>query len=181
MKLTTGRAAVGVASEAIEAFGGAGYVEDTGLPVLLRDAQVLSIWEGTTNVLSLDALRTALKDEGAFASLKAEVERCALEARDDRLSRASLAAREAAAHAEDWLAANAGKAPAVLEAGGRRFAMTLGRALSLALLVRHAQWSLEAERDGRAAASARRFALSGIDLVRDDADPADALALMSDL
>ncbi|HEY1014970.1 MAG TPA: acyl-CoA dehydrogenase family protein, partial [Herpetosiphonaceae bacterium] len=50
-KLTTARQAVMVASEVLEAFGGAGYVEDTGLPVLLRDSQVLSIWEGTTNVL----------------------------------------------------------------------------------------------------------------------------------
>ena len=55
-KLTTARQAVAGASETLEAFGGAGYVEDTGLPELLRDAQVLSIWEGTTNVLALDAL-----------------------------------------------------------------------------------------------------------------------------
>ncbi len=57
-KLTTARQAVAVTSECLEAFGGAGYLEDTGLPVLLRDAQVLTIWEGTTNVLSLDVLRT---------------------------------------------------------------------------------------------------------------------------
>src|SRR5262249_38788780 len=56
-KLVTGKQAVAHASEVLEAFGGAGYVEDTGLPVLLRDAQVLPIWEGTTNVLSLDLLR----------------------------------------------------------------------------------------------------------------------------
>jgi alkylation response protein AidB-like acyl-CoA dehydrogenase len=49
MKLTTGKQVVAVVSEALEAFGGAGYVEDTGLPMLLRDAQVLPIWEGTTN------------------------------------------------------------------------------------------------------------------------------------
>ncbi len=41
----------------VEAFGGAGYVEDTGLPRLLRDAQVLPLWEGTTNVLALDLQR----------------------------------------------------------------------------------------------------------------------------
>ncbi len=55
-KLVTGKQAVTVVSEVIESFGGAGYVEDTGLPQLLRDTQVLPIWEGTTNVLSLDAL-----------------------------------------------------------------------------------------------------------------------------
>ena len=57
VKLTTAKQSVAVCSEALECFGGAGYVEDTGLPALLRDAQVFSIWEGTTNVLSLDALR----------------------------------------------------------------------------------------------------------------------------
>src|SRR6185503_7874033 len=55
-KLLTAKQAVAVVSECIEAFGGAGYVEDTGLPALLRDTHVLPIWEGTTNVLALDAL-----------------------------------------------------------------------------------------------------------------------------
>src|SRR5438874_5289599 len=62
-KLYTAKQAVGVVSEAIECFGGQGYMEDTGLPRLLRDAQVLPIWEGTTNVLSLDALRVLHKPE----------------------------------------------------------------------------------------------------------------------
>src|SRR6185295_6593910 len=63
MKLTTGKQAVMVASEVLESFGGAGYVEDTGLPVLLRDSQVLPIWEGTTNVLALDTLRALTTDD----------------------------------------------------------------------------------------------------------------------
>ncbi len=69
-KLTTGKQAVAVTSEALEAFGGAGYIEDTGLPALLRDAQVLPIWEGTTNVLSLDVLRAEAKDQAYSAVLK---------------------------------------------------------------------------------------------------------------
>jgi alkylation response protein AidB-like acyl-CoA dehydrogenase len=44
-KLTTAKQAVAVASM-IESFGSAGHVEDSGLPLLLRDAQVLPIWEG---------------------------------------------------------------------------------------------------------------------------------------
>ena len=59
--------------EALEAFGGAGYVEDTGLPRLLRDAQVLAIWEGTTNVLALDVLR-AIEREDALTPHLADVE-----------------------------------------------------------------------------------------------------------
>ncbi len=63
-KLYTGKQVVAVTSEALEAFGGAGYIEDTGLPRLLRDAQVLPIWEGTTNVLSLDLLRAMATGNG---------------------------------------------------------------------------------------------------------------------
>ncbi|TNN43269.1 Acyl-CoA dehydrogenase family member 11 [Liparis tanakae] len=63
-KLYTGKQAVAVVSEGLESFGGQGYMEDTGLPALLRDAQVLSIWEGTTNVLSLDVLRCVARSSG---------------------------------------------------------------------------------------------------------------------
>jgi hypothetical protein len=73
-KLTLGKQAVAVASEALECFGGAGYIEDTGLPRLLRDAQVLSIWEGTTNVLSLDLLR-AEGSKGSFSAVLADLTR----------------------------------------------------------------------------------------------------------
>lgn len=65
IKLYTAKQAISVVSEALEAFGGAGYIEDTGLPRLLRDAQVLAIWEGTTNILSLDVLRAINKENAA--------------------------------------------------------------------------------------------------------------------
>ena len=51
-------------SEGVESFGGAGYLEDTDIPRLLRDAQVGSIWEGTTNVLALDVYRAIGKSQG---------------------------------------------------------------------------------------------------------------------
>lgn len=63
LKLYTAKKAINISSEVVEMFGGAGYVEDTGLPRLLRDAQVFSIWEGTTNVLSLDMLRSFEKEQ----------------------------------------------------------------------------------------------------------------------
>ncbi|XP_013777963.2 acyl-CoA dehydrogenase family member 11-like isoform X2 [Limulus polyphemus] len=58
LKLFTAKQAVAVVSEGLEAFGGQGYMENTGLPGILRDVQVLPIWEGTTNILSLDVLRS---------------------------------------------------------------------------------------------------------------------------
>ena len=71
-KLYTGKASMQITSEAMECVGGAGYIEDTGLPALLRGAQVFSIWEGTTNVLSLDVIR-AIEKEGAFQPFVAGV------------------------------------------------------------------------------------------------------------
>ena len=66
VKLYTGKKVMQVVSEVVEIFGGAGYIEDTGIPTLLRDAQVFSIWEGTTNVLSLDFLRAAEKEKAIW-------------------------------------------------------------------------------------------------------------------
>lgn len=67
IKLYTAKKSILIASEALEAFGGAGYIEDTGLPRLLRDAQVFSIWEGTTNVLAMDFMRVCEKEDGVAA------------------------------------------------------------------------------------------------------------------
>ncbi len=167
MKLTTGKQAVGCASEMCEAFGGFGYMEDTGIPRIVRDAQVLSIWEGTTNVLSLDTLRALGRQAERFGAFEEEVRAAATSANDAALAAAGKKALEAVAHARGWLLEAFGKGPDALEAGARRFAMTLGRALALALLVRHAQWSIDHERDGRARASALRFARNGVDRVGD--------------
>ncbi len=68
-KSYSAKAAINVSSEVVEGFGGAGYCEDVGIAWLLRDSQVLSIWEGTTNVLSLDALRAIEKDDALKAYL----------------------------------------------------------------------------------------------------------------
>jgi putative acyl-CoA dehydrogenase len=69
-KLFTAKQAIQYASEHIEMFGGIGYLEDSGIPSMLRDAQVLSIWEGTTNVLSLDMLRAVEKENGLTAFIE---------------------------------------------------------------------------------------------------------------
>ncbi|MDB4951556.1 MAG: Acyl-CoA dehydrogenase domain protein [Gemmatimonadetes bacterium] len=176
-KLTTARQSVAVASEAIEAFGGSGYVEDTGLPALLRDSQVLSIWEGTTNVLSLDVLR-ALGPSG-IEPLQREVRRCLASVCEPSLAAPARAVESALEHADAWLArATTADRPA-LEADARRFALTLGRAVEVALLCAHAQWSLDAEHDGRAAAATRRLAADGIDLIV-HVDRADSAALARD-
>ena len=166
-KLTTAKQAVALASEALESFGGAGYVNDTGLPRLLADAQVLPIWEGTTNVLSLDTLR-ALKHEGVWEAYLGEIQSRLEAATDPRLRRPVERTRAAVEHAGQWLHQSLAERP-LLEAGARRFAMTLGRATELALLADHAQWCLDRGKGERALAAVQRFARSRIDLIEDDA------------
>jgi alkylation response protein AidB-like acyl-CoA dehydrogenase len=166
MKLTTAKQAVSVASEVLESFGGAGYVEDTGLPMLLRDSQVLPIWEGTTNVLALDALR-ALGDAESLEPLRQLTARLFETVHDRQLVDLGRTVLAAISHAEKWFAEARGTSRAQLEAGARRFALTLGRTIELSLLIRHAQWSLDQETDGQALLSAARFAQSGVDLIID--------------
>ncbi|MBI2374249.1 MAG: acyl-CoA dehydrogenase family protein [Deltaproteobacteria bacterium] len=162
-KLTTGRQAVEVVSEAIEGFGGAGYVEDTGLPRLLADTQVLSIWEGTTNVLSLDLIR-ALSKPATRAALSGELDRALGTVQSPALLDAVATARRAALHAFAWLDESM-KDGALLESGARRFALTVGRALELALLLEHAEAMTARGEARRATVAALRFARSRIDSI----------------
>jgi hypothetical protein len=152
-KLTTGKHAVAVASEALEAFGGAGYVEDTGLPRLLRDAQVLAIWEGTTNVLALDVLRAIARDD-ALAPLADDVARRLAAVTRGELAASAERAREALARTRAHAEALAAGAPRDgAERGARGFALALGRLTAASLLLEHAEWALGHEPDRAEAAA----------------------------
>ena len=164
-KLLTGRQSVAVLSEVLEAFGGAGYVEDTGLPMLLRDAQVFPIWEGTTNVLALDTLRAIAP--GDLAPWLREIGFLLGSVRDKELLALSARLQAAAEAANAWLKRHAGRDEARLEAGARRFALTLGRVTAAALLARQAQWSLDHRKDPAPRAAALRFAAAGVNLLQD--------------
>ena len=74
LKYVLGKLAVSICSEGVEALGGNGYIEDWPLARVLRDAQVLPIWEGTTNILVLDTFR-ALRKESGHEALFAELTR----------------------------------------------------------------------------------------------------------
>jgi acyl-CoA dehydrogenase len=163
VKLATGRQAVYVASEALEAFGGAGYIEDTGIPVLLRDAQVLPIWEGTTNVLSLDALLRA-DARRALATIRRKISHVAETASGEFRTSAAVALA-AIDHASRWHSTTSDAS--ARQAGARRFAMTVARATELGLLVEFGQ----AMRNETVVAATRdwcyRLRSSRIDSIRD--------------
>lgn len=154
-KGVTGKQVVSVLSEVVEAFGGAGYVEDTGIPTLLRDAQVLPIWEGTTNVLALDLLLRADVQAGSEALL--DRFKSISQVVDSEELRSALAVAET--RLRDTLSAFAGaRAPGEREAGARRFALGLGQAYAGALLVEHAARIADAADRSAALAACMRFA-----------------------
>jgi acyl-CoA dehydrogenase len=169
-KLWTGKLAVRIASETCEAFGGAGYIENSGIPQLLRDAQVYSIWEGTTNVLALD-LQRALGATGIDSLIRA-AETMLAQAGGDRHDVGPVLAQ-----ARNWVAARAGD-QAALGAGARGLALTLARSFAAALLARHAAWVEHSRGDTRSQIALAIFAGHG--LSRLDAPAMDAAAALVD-
>lgn len=69
-KMFLAKESLKVISEGLEAFGGIGYIEDSGLPAYLRNSQVLTIWEGTTNFLcTLFAKELQIRGEPAMEKI----------------------------------------------------------------------------------------------------------------
>jgi len=60
--------------EALECLGGNGYVEESGMPRLYREAPLISIWEGSGNVAALDTLRAMVKEPDAVESFFGELD-----------------------------------------------------------------------------------------------------------
>ncbi|MFI9306285.1 acyl-CoA dehydrogenase family protein [Streptomyces triculaminicus] len=114
------------AAEALECLGGNGYVEDSGMPRLYREAPLLSIWEGSGNVAALDVLRVLAKEPDALEAYFAEVGLAA--GADPRLD-------AAAAHLRDLLGTLSDPRQAQLAA--RRVAERLTLVLQGSLLVCH--------------------------------------------
>jgi putative acyl-CoA dehydrogenase len=112
-----------LAAEAMEVLGGNGYIEDSIMPRLYREAPVNSIWEGSSNIMCLDLLRALGRDGAAAEAIRAEL--AAARGGDARLDRF-------AAGLESELAA------AAEEGAARRLAERLALALQAALLLRGA-------------------------------------------
>lgn len=109
-----------VVGEALECLGGNGYVEESGLPRLYRDAPLNSIWEGSGNVQALDVLRTLGRDPESLDALLAEA---AAAAGADRRLDAAVDGLKRAVTSEDQ---------------ARRVVERMALVLQGSLLVRHA-------------------------------------------
>jgi putative acyl-CoA dehydrogenase len=117
-----------ITAEALECLGGNGYVEDSGMPRLLRDAPLNSIWEGSGNVTALDVLRALARSPDAADSLLAEIDLAA--SGDPRVSAAADGLR---AQLKDAIAAGSAAQPQA-----RRLAGQITVTLQAALLARFA-------------------------------------------
>src|SRR5438045_4980492 len=73
LKFRATRDARKVCGDALEMRGGIGYIEEFATPRLLRDAHLGSVWEGTGNIVAIDALRRAVGRHGAKAALSADL------------------------------------------------------------------------------------------------------------
>ncbi|WP_226004702.1 acyl-CoA dehydrogenase family protein [Natrinema salinisoli] len=154
-KLRTGRMAVDTASYAMEIQGGNGYVDDFVTNRLLRDAQVLPIWEGTENILSLDALR-ALEREDAHEPFARVVEERLEAVAHPALADAADTVADEYEELTGALIALAGEDTEYAQLSAKRLAHYVFEVFTAALLLDEAQTGLE-NGDGRMAMVARRF------------------------
>jgi putative acyl-CoA dehydrogenase len=114
------------AAEALECLGGNGYVEESGMPRLYREAPLLSIWEGSGNVAALDVLRALAREPAALDAVLAEVDAAA--GADARLDAAAAGVRAMLPELAD---------PRVAQLRARVLAERLALVLQGSLLVRH--------------------------------------------
>jgi putative acyl-CoA dehydrogenase len=110
-------------AEALECLGGNGYVEESAMPLLYREAPLNSVWEGSGNVNALDVLRALSREPEVLEAWILEVGRARGE--DPRLDRAVDGVLDALADTTE------------LEAGARRLAGRMAACLQGALLVQH--------------------------------------------
>ncbi|WP_322529238.1 acyl-CoA dehydrogenase family protein [Salinicola sp. LHM] len=112
-------------AEAMECLGGIGYVEETPLARLYREAPVNSIWEGSGNVICLDVLRILERHPASIEALQREL----------NLARGHHSTFDAAVDSlGDRLTASAER----LQAEARWLAQSMAQTLQAALLIRHA-------------------------------------------
>ena len=152
-KLHTARVAVRSASEALEVLGGNGYIEEYVTPRLVRDAHVLPVWEGTTNILSLDVFRAMRRGShtALFADLRERLTPGDGASAD--LEGVRVALRQACADMEESLR-HIGDAPAELkQLHARPWCERLARVVEAVLLAEAAEGARSRPDGGKRAAT----------------------------
>ncbi|CAO3641447.1 unnamed protein product [Mucor fragilis] len=135
---------VNACSEAMEALGGQGYMEEIGIGRQLRDAQVNTIWEGTTNVLAMDVIRVIKETKGQCLGTFEQM----IRGKVDRSVKASTRLADAAKSIDIALNnikqffTQSMKDKLETEANARQLTFALGRTLAGALFLEQAAFDI---------------------------------------
>ncbi|KAI8348983.1 acyl-CoA-dehydrogenase protein [Mortierella sp. GBAus27b] len=154
LKMWSAKNAFAMSQEAMECFGGQGYMEETGIGRMMRDVLVNTIWEGTSNVMSLDVLRVTvrsitapLRSRPEWTKSSKSLEECLV----------LIAIRFTSYATPDGCK--------ILESSARGLSLVMADVFAGALLCQHAAWSESKAKanpsDQVAAAAARVDQISG--------------------
>lgn len=153
-KMAAARQGVWGCSQIVESFGGVGYLEDSGIPRLLRDVHVQCIWEGTTSIMALDVVR-ALARDGVAEAFLADVE---AKLRSNEHPLTSDPVRMVFTAADELR----GMLDRIDEGDARRLAWGMARIYQAALLAEAAGWALDKHADARTASALDVFVKQGL-------------------
>jgi alkylation response protein AidB-like acyl-CoA dehydrogenase len=134
-KILCGKLAVQIVSEAMEAIGGNAYIEESILPRLLRDCQVLPIWEGTSNILSLDVMRANRRERAHESFFARAAQAVAAARREPGLAELAGPVQERLGKDAQYLERLAARSAEEEQRGAREWVETAGRTMTLALLL----------------------------------------------
>jgi acyl-CoA dehydrogenase len=161
-KYKTARMSVETTSYAMEILGGNGYVREHTTERLLRDAQVLPIWEGPSNVLALDTLRV-LNREDAHEALLPYVQERLDAVEHPLLERLADTVEDEFRGLQNALATLATEDGDYAQYHAKRLADLIFDVVTAALLLAEAQTAIDRDDDGRKALVARRFVRTRFD------------------
>lgn len=142
-KMQTAKQAVAVCSEGLECFGGQGYIEETPMPRMFRDAQVLPIWEGTSTVMALDVLRSIQKSGGStLKSLFDDItEKLNLASSQNKLEPSIIHVSRVLKDLSKFLKETQAETMQYQLKSARDFSFTLAKLYQAALLIDHANYT----------------------------------------
>ncbi|MFQ3318096.1 MAG: acyl-CoA dehydrogenase [Natronomonas sp.] len=155
-KYKTGRMAVETTSYAMEVLGGNGYVREHTTERLLRDAQVLPIWEGPSNILALDALR-ALNHENAHEALLPYVQEKLAAVEHPLLESLAESTESRFQELQTALGTLATEDGDYAQYHAKRLSDLIFDVVTAALFLEEAQWQIDEEGNGRKALVAQQF------------------------
>ncbi|KAF9191815.1 hypothetical protein BGZ51_006699 [Haplosporangium sp. Z 767] len=144
LKVWSAKNAFYLSQEAMESYGGQGYMEETGIGRAMRDVLVNTIWEGTSNVLSLDVLRVMAETAGEALQQYSDAVRgmmAPLRSKPEWIKSAKSLEESLILIAIRFTSYSTPEGRNVLEASARGLAFAMADVIAGALMCQHAAWS----------------------------------------